>query len=119
MTKSGSLKRHLAAIDDDIDKQIDEAKRIGAPALEQALLDKVLRPYSKIMEAQKLANEDPEAFVDASFWIMAVLSVECILNTNDKAQPDVVYAKMNAKMKEYAESVSIMLTTSVTSPKLN
>lgn len=119
MTKSGSLKRHLAAIDDDIDKQVGEAKKHNASALEVSLLDKVLRPYAKLMEVQKLSGGDVDAFVDSTFWFLAVLSVECILNTTDKHQPDQVYSKVNAKMQDYANTVSQMLEASVPRAKLN
>lgn len=119
MTKATGIKRHMLAIDADIDKQVDEAKRIGASALEQALLDKVLRPYSKIMEVQKLSGGDADAFVDSTFWFLAVLSVECILNTADKHQPDQVYSRVNAKMQDYANIVSRMLEASVPRVKLN
>lgn len=117
MTKSGLLKRHLAAIDDDIDKQVAEAKRHNASPLEQAMLDKVLRPYAKLMEIQKITNGDADAFVDSTFWLLAVLSVECVLNTTDKSQPDQVYAKVNQKMKDYAAALSQMLEASIPKSK--
>lgn len=117
MTKSGPLKRHLAAIDDDIDKQVAEAKKHEASPLEVAFLDKVLRPYAKLMEVQKVTGGDADEFVDSTFWLLAVLSVECILNTTDKTQPDQVYSKVNQKMKDYAESVAAMLEKSVPTSK--
>lgn len=113
MTQAGPMKRHLAAIDKDIDGQVVEAKKNDATPLEQAMLDKVLRPYAKLMEVQKVTQGDAEDFVDSTFWLLAVLSVECILNTTDKKQPDQVYAKMNEKIKDYADTVAKMLQASV------
>ena len=113
MTKAGPLKAALRVIDKDLDEQIEDGKKHGATALEAALLDKVLRPYVKMMEMQRVASGDAEEWVDATFWLMAVLTVECALNTTDKHQPDQVYGQINRKMKDYAESVSSMLAASI------
>lgn len=110
---TNATKKLFALVDADIDHRIKEAKAAGVSPVETAAMDKVLRPTIKLMEIQKAAEADPDEFLDAMFWIMAVISVEVIMNTTDKTQPDQVYARMNDKIKDYSESVSRMLAASV------
>lgn len=117
MTQSGPMKRHLAAVDKDIDNQVAEAGKNNATALEVAMIDKVLRPYAKLMEVQRVTQGDPDEFVNSTFWLLAVLSVECILNTTDKHRPEQVYSKVNQKVKDYASSLGQMLEASIPKTK--
>ncbi len=116
MTPMTTTKRLVKAIEADISQRIKEAKEQGIDALDLSMMEKLLKPWCISMEVNRAANTDPEEFLNSTFWIMAVISVEAVLNTTPRDQPDQVYAKLNQKMKYMANEVTKIIQASVELP---
>lgn len=116
MAPMTTTKRLIKAVEADIDARIAEAKAGGADALDLMMMDKLLKSWSVAMEVNKMAETDPHAFLESTFWVMSVISVEAILNTTPKDQPDQVYAKMNEMMTSLAGNITKILEASVPQP---
>jgi hypothetical protein len=113
----------LEKLDKEIDGQITKLRELGGSELDAAMLDKMLRPYAKLIEVNRAADTDPDEFTTSSAWILGVIMCEFLLNTQDKNNAESVNAAANDLMHRSAQYLSASLNASIVgfhaTPKLN
>jgi hypothetical protein len=110
---SNVLADRLEKLDREIDDQIGKLVDLGGTPLDRAMLDKLLRPYAKLIEVNRAADTDPKEFTASTAWIIGVLMCEFLLNTQDKNNADAMGNAANALLQDSAQYLANLLNASV------
>lgn len=116
-TNAVVLEAMLKLVDEDLDIVVATAKESGASPTDVAFLDRVLRPYAKLMEESRRNDIGSDDFLNSTLWGLSVVFSECVLNVSDRQQPDQVYAKANHAMQVFGTTVELMLTETLQVPR--